>query len=338
MTRAIAGSSGSGAGGPLARPLRLAALLAGGYLVLCSAYIVLSSRRAAEVAGSIGELQRYEQFKGLGFVAVSGLVFFCFSWWLLHRLARKEVALLQHRDALANAEGKVLSGTLAAAVAHDINNVLVVAYAGMDALRRSPEAERGVRAGAMGEALDKLKRLSQRLLALGRGGGDAERERLDFSRVVEDAVEFARRHPHAQRCRITTATERPLALLGDESSLQRMVINLVLNAAEATGPGGRIDVRLVSEGGEARLEVHDDGPGVPEERRPLIFEAFETSKPEGSGLGLFSVQRIAGLHRGRVEALSSELGGACFRVSLPLAGARPSHRPSAGGGGAEADP
>jgi two-component system NtrC family sensor kinase len=99
-----------------------------------------------------------------------------------------------------------------------------------------------------------------------------------------------------------------------------MLINLVLNAAEATGPGGRIDVRLTGDGAEARLEVHDDGPGIPEERRPGIFEAFETTKPDGTGLGLFSVQHIAEVHGGRAEALASELGGACFRVSLPVAG------------------
>jgi hypothetical protein len=114
-TRPSALARDSAAGGPLVHPLRLALLLAGGYVGLCSVYVVLSSRRAAALAESIGELQHYEQFKGLGFVALTGLVFFAFSWWVLHRLTRKELALLQQRDVLANAEGRVLSGTLAAA-------------------------------------------------------------------------------------------------------------------------------------------------------------------------------------------------------------------------------
>jgi two-component system sensor histidine kinase HydH len=306
--------------GPLARPLRLALLLSGGYVALCSAYIVVSSRRAAQLAESIGELRHYEEFKGLGFVAVTGLVFFAFAWTVLHRLARREAALLQQRAVLASVEGKVLAGAFAATVAHDINNVLAIAASGLDALQKTTDPERAARAsGMLGQALEKLTRLSQRLLALGRGSGPPVLARLDLARVVGDAVDFSRRHPRVMRCRLATGLAGPLEIQGDEPALQRLVINLVLNAAEAAGESGRIEVRLARDGAEARLEVHDDGPGVPEERRAGIFEAFHTTKPDGNGLGLFSVARVAELHGGRAEALASELGGACFRVSLPAA-------------------
>ena len=105
-------------------------------------------------------------------------------------------------------------------------------------------------------------------------------------------------------------------LEGHRSAIQETLLNLVLNAADATGGRGRIEVRSFEEDGAHVLEVHDDGPGVPLDIREEVFRAFFTTKADGNGLGLLSVRACAELHGGTAEIGDSPLGGACFRVTL----------------------
>ena len=93
--------------------------------------------------------------------------------------------------------------------------------------------------------------------------------------------------------------------------------NLILNAAEATGGRGRIEVRIVEGGEQVVLEVHDDGPGVPRDLRHSLFDGLRTTKPGGAGLGLFSVRSCTQILGGTVAIDESPFGGALFRVVLP---------------------
>ena len=104
-----------------------------------------------------------------------------------------------------------------------------------------------------------------------------------------------------------------------------MVLNLLDNAARHTPPGSTIELRLRAEGGDAVVEVADDGPGIPAEMREQIFERFvrgegpaDTAIGAGSGLGLAIVSAVAASHGGSAEVGESEPGGALFRVRLPL--------------------
>jgi signal transduction histidine kinase len=138
----------------------------------------------------------------------------------------------------------------------------------------------------------------------------------DLVAVVERAVELARRHERVRRCTLTTRLGEPVVLPLDEVLVDRMLLNLILNAADATRGIGRIDVRVGSDAEHATIEVHDDGPGVPVDALDAIFDAFYTSKPLGLGLGLVSVRLCADTHHGSVEVFRSDLGGAAFRVRL----------------------
>lgn len=91
----------------------------------------------------------------------------------------------------------------------------------------------------------------------------------------------------------------------------------MVNAAEALDGQGQVEVRLrQDQPGVAVLEVHDDGPGVPEELRHRIFDALYTTKPQGTGLGMIAVRACASAHGGAVALEQSPLGGALFRLSL----------------------
>jgi signal transduction histidine kinase len=123
---------------------------------------------------------------------------------------------------------------------------------------------------------------------------------------------------------LTVHGEAP-KVLGDVDRLQQVVANLVDNASRIVGPGGRVDVELSAEPKLAVLSVTDDGPGVPEEDLPRLFDRFyraDTSRTRtsgGAGLGLAIVRAIVRAHGGTIEAQNLEHGSR-FVVRLPASG------------------
>jgi PAS domain S-box-containing protein len=112
----------------------------------------------------------------------------------------------------------------------------------------------------------------------------------------------------------------------DRGSAYQAAFNLILNAIEASPEGGRVEVRCSVDRrlSEVDLIVEDSGPGVQEGLDEKVFHPFFTTKPEGRGLGLSVVQRVAQAARGRVEVGRSSLGGAKFTLAIPWVGARSS--------------
>jgi signal transduction histidine kinase len=103
----------------------------------------------------------------------------------------------------------------------------------------------------------------------------------------------------------------------DAERIKQVILNLVQNAAEATGAGGHVLLRVSPRDGGAMLEVEDDGPGLPEDPA-MVFEPFFTTKPGGTGLGLAIVHRIVTDHGGRIDC-ESRPGATRFSVFLPSA-------------------
>jgi two-component system sensor histidine kinase TtrS len=101
----------------------------------------------------------------------------------------------------------------------------------------------------------------------------------------------------------------------DAHKIQGVLVNLIKNAVEA---GRTVEVTVRAEHGEAIVEVADDGPGLSPEAREHLFEPFFTTKPNGTGLGLPTSRRFVEAHGGSIDVGPSPLGGALFRVRLPL--------------------
>lgn len=300
------------------RPVVLAITLAVGYALLCGAYVVLSGRLAARTSIDVSELASIELLKGLGFVASTALLFFGFAWWLLRRLASRQRLVHCQQEALVAQDRRSLAGLFAASIAHDINNILLVANAHLDQTGPTTVPERrGPAHEALRESLAHLAALSKRLMAFERGYSSEPREPVDLVKLARETVEFAKRHPGVRGCRISVSAVRPLVVRGHALTLGRVILNLLLNAADATGGRGRIEIRLLADHDGVRFEVHDDGPGVPADMRECIFEGLVTSKPGGSGLGLLSMRVAAVEHGGRIALTESDLGGACFQMWLP---------------------
>jgi signal transduction histidine kinase len=114
-----------------------------------------------------------------------------------------------------------------------------------------------------------------------------------------------------------------IMIRGHHDALQRALSNVLLNAADACGPGGKIEVgvdrSMIGNAEAVRIQVRDSGPGIPPERIQTIWEPYITSKPGGTGLGLAIARQAILAHDGCVEVDSSPGRGTEFRFRLPVA-------------------
>jgi len=170
----------------------------------------------------------------------------------------------------------------------------------------------------MGEMVDDLL-----LLARLDAGRPLERSPVDLTRLVLDTVTDARAAGPGHRWTMELPQE-PVKVTGDGHRLHQVLANLLANARLHTPAGTKVTVSLETEGATVVLTVHDDGPGIPEEIQPGVFERFTRAdhrrRPEhqggGAGLGLSIVAAVVEAHQGSV-GLESRAGATTFTVRLP---------------------
>ena len=160
---------------------------------------------------------------------------------------------------------------------------------------------------------------------LNHGAIELQREPTELVRVLRAALETAGPALQASGCRLElVAPHGPLHVDGDALRLSQVFVNLLDNAAKYSDPGGRIDIVVSRDSGDAVVCVRDRGIGIAAEMLPHVFELFaqeaETGRRHrGLGIGLALVKRMVALHGGRVEARSDGRGqGSEFEVRLPL--------------------
>lgn len=174
------------------------------------------------------------------------------------------------------------------------------------------------------DELERMSRLVEDLLALARLDAGATRPfvPLDLGDLAEEAV--ARARGLAPR-EFTLVRVTPTPVRGDRDMLLQALLNLLSNAVNATTTGGSIEVRCETEGEIARVQVRDDGPGIPHSDLPRVFDRFYRARSArggreggGSGLGLTITARLALRHGGTLTAANHPAGGAVFTLQLPL--------------------
>ena len=229
---------------------------------------------------------------------------------------------------IAQTEKMAAVGRLAAGIAHEINNPLATIAGCAEAMRArlreplDPEGLAEVRedAGVIEEEAYRCKEILEGLLDFSRARAE-RRGPCDLREIARRAVRLLRHNPKASgvRLELDLADDVP-EVLGGEDQLVQVVLALVLNAADAAGPGGKVVVRVgTTAGDEAVLAVEDDGPGIPPEIRERIFEPFFTTKPpgKGTGLGLAVAYGIVRAHGGRIEVMSHPGLGTRFEIVIP---------------------
>jgi two-component system, NtrC family, sensor histidine kinase PilS len=218
---------------------------------------------------------------------------------------------------------------LSASLAHEIKNPLASIRSSVEQLSRSAQAgddERFLGQLVVRES-DRLSRLLTEFLDFSRVRV-ANRQPLELGHVVSAAVDVVRRHPDCPaEVQIDVGHEKVL-VEGDEDLLHRIVVNLVLNAVQASDGQAKIVVEArqarpgelppgVALDGPVLLRVADNGPGIPHEIQARLFDPFVSGRVGGSGLGLAIVQRAVEAHRGVVLVDSKEGEGTVFSVLLP---------------------
>ncbi len=218
---------------------------------------------------------------------------------------------------------------LSASLAHEIKNPLASIRSSVEQLAASDHAsddERLLAALVVRES-DRLSGLLSEFLDFSRVRVTDCRP-LDLAAVVTTAVELVRTHPDSGEHVEIDIVADPVSIEGDEDLIHRVVVNLVLNAIQASGGYVRVQVcvrtassselpRGLQLDGAAVLEVIDDGPGIPAELQERVFEPFVTGRVGGSGLGLAIVQRAVQAHRGAVFVESKPDQNTTFTVFLP---------------------
>ena len=228
--------------------------------------------------------------------------------------------LRQMQEQLVRTERLAAIGQLAAGISHEIDNPvgIILGYAELlleDLPAGDPRREDVL---AIIDECRRCKRITGGLLGFARTS-PPQQESFDLRGLVEQTLVSLRPQKLFRDIQVDFSANGPsLPLLGDADQLRQVLINLLLNAAQAMGGQGRIWVR--AEAGEAVvLEVEDDGPGVDPELRERIFEPFFSTKNrgEGTGLGLSVCRKLIEAHGGTLVAAAGSRGGALFRLTLP---------------------
>lgn len=251
----------------------------------------------------------------------------------LYRQRREILAQRDELEAYANAlrAADRRKNDFIAMLGHELRNPIMALRAGLQLLERQSDKNRKADIQARMEVqAHHLSRLIEDLLDVARidqGKISLQRERVSLQSVIESAVDTSRPKIEAGAHDLTVALpSQPLWLEGDFTRLSQVVSNLLTNAAKYTPSEGQIRISADVVQDEVRIDIADNGVGVPHDMQGRIFDLFTQSKGpddrsrEGLGIGLALVKQLVEMHDGAVELASDGPGrGSCFTLRFPLA-------------------
>ncbi|MEP0774723.1 MAG: HAMP domain-containing protein [Acidobacteriota bacterium] len=226
------------------------------------------------------------------------------------------------RSQLLHTEKMAAVGTLAAGVAHEVNNPLAGILTCIEQIRANPEDPelRQRYLDLMEDGIRRIAHIVENLLDFSRPR-DIRPEPTPINHNLLHVVELLEYQLRKARVEVKLELDpgEPI-VLADHFQMEQLFLNLMLNAMQAMPAGGVMTLRTRVRGALVVVEVIDTGTGIPEEIRDRIFEPFFTTREvgEGTGLGLAVSYSIVTGHRGSIEVESSPGQGSTFRVRLPL--------------------
>ena len=210
---------------------------------------------------------------------------------------------------------------LARKTAHEVKNSLTpIRLTVEEMLVRYDDHDRAFMEQATQIVVEEIEALERRVRAFSQFAAEppVRLADTDVNALLTERITFLKAaHPEVTyECNLA---ENAPSAIADQDLVKGILTNLLENAAEAAGAGGRILGRTASESGNVTIEVHDSGPGLSEQARASLFQPTISFKKRGMGLGLSIARKSALLSGGDIVLVKGELGGAGFRVSLPVA-------------------
>jgi signal transduction histidine kinase len=232
---------------------------------------------------------------------------------------------LELERAARQADKLAALGTLAAGLAHELNNPIGIISSRIELMLL--EADGQVLPAATREDLVVLRRHAQRvarivqgLLSFARQSGQS-RGPVDLNQIVDDTLLLVEKQAVKEGVTLARRLTPGLPpIQGDPTALEQVLMNLILNARDAVDRRGEILIEtelITGHPDQVRLMIRDTGPGIPAEVLPRIFDPFFTTKPSGTGLGLSISYGIVREHGGTVDVHSEPGRGTTFVLSFP---------------------
>ncbi len=238
--------------------------------------------------------------------------------------------LLQARERMETAHKRLLQaeklasiGRISAGIAHEIRNPLTSVKLNIQKLERSEnmdEVEKEHLSLAQ-EGIKHMEKAIKDLLDFTRVS-ELHRSRFSIVQIMEESIKTLSDYLNLKKVSLKMHYEDHLPeVFVDGDKLRQVFLNILRNAYEAVDEGGEIGVSLSrlkeKSGDKVRVEISDNGCGIPEEEKDLIFEIFYTTKASGIGLGLAIAKKIIEQHSGTIRVKNNQRKGICFEISIP---------------------
>lgn len=257
---------------------------------------------------------------------ITSLLFFIVGvlvWLLLTDLRRKETRLANNlleleraREQLLREERLAAVGRFSSAIAHEIRNPVAMIASSIATAKQLSGAEREEMFEIASEEANRLSQLTTEFLDYARPR-PLRLEELEVSDVVAYVADASRAHASRKRIRFDLDVPDSLTVCTDAMQLQQALMNVLLNAVEASSSDGSVAIRVGNHGEKIHIDVENAGSPIVEPALSRLFEPFFTTKPRGTGLGLAIARNISRAQGGDLVLAANEAGRICFSLILP---------------------
>ena len=264
---------------------------------------------------------------------------------IIASIIAQRVKIQQTIDALVESERLATLGRLVRTIAHEVRNPLGSIRLGTQLLQHTDEEvcaapsapEAALNAPSVAAAstalsqeeineytsiiikeVDRLNRFIEQLLTFSKPAMEVAK-RMDIHQLLDNSFAICRPELNRQAIRVVTEYDTCPQVNVNEDGITQVLLNLFYNAIEAMETGGTLTIQTeyLKEAAAVHIRVQDDGPGIPPDDVPLLFDPFYTTKQKGTGLGLYISQKILAEHEGSIEVDAALEVGTAFVIELP---------------------